>query len=177
LIFIFQAWDTVLKEYNNGQTGGFKTLKNLQDKYKNEKKLAKQRISENREEMMKTGGGSAKISDEIGGFQFSEKQISGLGNKFDSDMADEDEEIYEIEVVEEQADVKFEQETPKTVKRTLPLRTHPNFSNKKMKTSIIHDEFYEAKLEGIKLDNELKRIQIEKAKLELKKMQKEDADE
>jgi hypothetical protein len=77
LISTFQAWDKVLKEDNRGQTGGFKTLKNLQDKYKNEKKMAKQRISENREEIMKTGG-SAKISDEIAGFQFSEKQISGL---------------------------------------------------------------------------------------------------
>jgi hypothetical protein len=76
LISTFQAWDKVLKEDNRGQTGGFKKY-NLQDKYKNEKKMAKQRISENREEIMKTGG-SAKISDEIAGFQFSEKQISGL---------------------------------------------------------------------------------------------------
>jgi hypothetical protein len=151
-------------------------LKNLQDKYKNEKKMAKQRISGNREEMMKTGGGLAKISDEIDGFQFSEKQISGLGNKFDSDVADEDERIIEIEVFEEQVDVKSQPETPKVVKRTLPLRTPPNFSSKKMKTSTVYDEFYEAKLEGVKLDNEYKRILIEKAKMELKKLQKEDAD-
>jgi hypothetical protein len=100
-----------------------------------------------------------------------------LRNKFDSDVADEDELIIEIKVIEEQVDVKSEPKTPKLVKKTLPLRSPSNFSNKKKKFSAVHVEFHEAKLEGVKLDNEYKRILIEKAKFELKKQQKEEADE
>jgi hypothetical protein len=46
-----------------------------------------------------------------------------------------------------------------------------------MKTSTVYDEFYEAKLEGVKLDNKYKRVLIWSFELEQKKLQKEDDDE
>jgi hypothetical protein len=143
------------------------------DKYRNEKKAAKKRLSMNKSEILKRGGGSAKLSDDDN-FGFSQAQIQGLDNKFDCDFI-QDAEI----VIEESMEDDFESsyfETPQTSKRSLLPEPLPKYVNKKMKISGFKQEFYEAKLEGMKLENECKRLQAEKFSKEIKKLDLEIAE-
>ena len=71
-------------------------MQNLKDKYNNEKKLAKARLTANKKEIMKTGGGTAQIFDEEENFGFSSIQIEGLTNRFDSDTNQFDSDLLQI---------------------------------------------------------------------------------
>jgi hypothetical protein len=51
-----------LTEHNASQSGGEKTLKELMVKYKNAKALAKTEMSQNAEEIKKTGGITALLT-------------------------------------------------------------------------------------------------------------------
>lgn len=149
----------------------------MQDKYKNEKKLAKQRLSVNKQQMKKTGGGSFAF-DNTEDFGFSEKQIAGLANRFDSDhVGTEEEEVealnsYGFEGIENE-NIDECEVTLQTPKRSAPQEQSMKYSNKKMKMSAVKDDFYEAKLELMKLDIEYKRMLIEKGVLETEKLQLE----
>lgn len=70
--------------YNGSQTGGEKSLQELQTKHKNLKYNGKKELSQNAREIELTGGGSARI-DLSNEFDFSNEQIVGLPNEFDSD--------------------------------------------------------------------------------------------
>lgn len=174
---IFQAWERVLTAFNAGQTGGIKTLKNIQDKYKNEKKNAKQRLSANKVEMNKTGGGSYEMKDEDN-FGFSSKQIVGFNNKFDSDSVDlcknDDDAMqkYNFKEIGENSENDMSSFNATPV-RKLPVEPMPKYSNKKMKMSKVKDEFYDSKLESIKLDNDYKKLLIKKTQLENVKLEME----
>lgn len=62
-------------------------MKELQIKYKNEKSLAKKRLSCNAKEIRKTGGGSANLS-AAEDFVFSQEHLGGIYNRFGEDCSD-----------------------------------------------------------------------------------------
>lgn len=163
--------------YNAGQTGGIKSLQNLKDKYNNEKKLAKARLTANKKETFKTGGGTAKITDDEENFGFSHKQINGLPNKFDCDA----EEVYLIQEETEDFDYGATEDTNliETDKTTLKRPISPSFptpakySNKKMRMSEAKEALMKSKLEASELDSKYKQLLIEKSELEKKKLQLE----
>lgn len=173
IYFMYKAWNEVFIEYNAGQSGGPKSLKSLQDKYKNEKKLAKQRLSQNKSEMRKTGGGTFEM-DCTEDFGFSQEQISGLTNKFDSDFITVEENEKEAlksfgfeGIIDVDKENQLRAETPK---RTMTQTAQMKYSNKKMRMSGVKDNFYELKVVGIELDNDYKRRLIEKIELEKEKI-------
>lgn len=141
-----------------------KTLQNLKDKYNNEKKNAKARMSANKKEMMKTGGGSAQVVNIEDDFGFSVKQINGLTNKFDSDAPEE--QIFEV--IEETLNDEIMSDTESFRKRRLSptVPTPLKYSSKKMKLSEAKEMFMKSKTESITLDNKYKQLLIEKTELE-----------
>lgn len=168
--FFIKAWESILADYNSGQTGGIKTLKTLQDKYKNEKKLAKKRISEDRCEMLSTGGGSAKLQANDDSFMFTQEQIKGLQNQFDCDYQEKvEEEVYLQEDMEQDDEIQLVHEKSQETQATTSASSvpFPKYSNKKMKASAFKDEFSNVKLESLKLDNEYKKRLIQKTNLEI----------
>lgn len=88
---MFQAWEQILAAFNGSQTGGIKSLVELQTKYRNMKLLAKKELSNNAKEIKATGGGQAKLNHE-NDFGFVKSQISGLANKYDDDFDEENDE-------------------------------------------------------------------------------------
>lgn len=106
--------------------------------------------------MVKTGGGTASIQ-ETESFGFSQKQVLGLQSRFDSDTADMSEEMNqsaydEFEVLEDE-------------NATIEVKNLPQYSNKKMKMSTGKNELVEMKVEGMRLDNSLKELLIEKERM------------
>lgn len=131
--------------------------------------------------MRKTGGGPSTLTEE-NVFQFSQKQIVGLTNKFDSDFVKEDEEQalveYGFEGIEiEEGSLQHSFSASSAVKEDTPKRSSSTplqkYANKKMKMTKIKDDLFELKAEGIKLDNEYKQHLIDKVKLEKIKLQME----
>lgn len=161
----------VHNEFNSSQTGGVKSLQNLKDKYNNEKKAAKAKLIANRKEIMKTGGGTAEMYAVDEGITFSDKQIFGLENKFDSDAikGSENESVVEIEFLEETLD----QTAQLALKRPQSSAATPKYYDKKMKMSAAKEVMIKSKTEGIDLDNKYKQLLIEKTELEKTKLQLE----
>lgn len=157
-----QAWETILATYNASQTGGIKTLAEIQKKYKNMKCIAKKEMSENTKEMKKTGGGSASLSFS-NAFDFSQKQIAGFENQFDSDN------IIPLEsnnsLVEQ--DIDEDDNTELLSNQGMPMNSTPKYNNKKMKMTSAKVDLIALKEQGIKLDIEGKILAIEKAKLDI----------
>lgn len=73
-----------MTEFNATQTGGIKSLAQIQKKYKNIRAAHKKISVNNAKEMRKTGGGAAVI-EEGSSFNFAEEEIRGLVNEYDND--------------------------------------------------------------------------------------------
>lgn len=187
-----------MNDYNSTQTGGVKSLQELKNKYKNTKSQAKAVLSTNVKEIRKTGGGVAAV-DTSNVFNFSDTQIKGLYNPFDDDNV-ELEEIHLIEDETDKQQMKQDQvvtETPKSgmkkVRSSLVCFEHcfkfslvvffkdfnessfkslPKYSNKKMKFAASQHELVRLKEEGMRLDNDYKKLKIKKIKLEIAEMEK-----
>lgn len=143
------------QEFNAGQTGGPKTVNQLKVKYKNLKAETKKQLASNSKEMMKTGGGSASI-DLSNDFEFSEKQISGLVNPFDSDNIE----------IEDFADNSIAESQPEHVPESPSEMKSKIFVPKKKRMALKQNDLVTIKEEGMKLDNQLKREMIRKTGLE-----------
>lgn len=83
------TWKKIEKEFNSNCKNGFRSMKNLKEKYNNLKKRTKQKWAEEKKLVLQTGGGSYKppldtemdntIKDILG------EQLTGLSNDYDSD--------------------------------------------------------------------------------------------
>lgn len=130
-------------------------MKQLQEKYKNEKKIGKRYLSQNAKEIRETGGGSAKLN-ESGNFGFSSAQVTGLTNRFDSDAADQ------ISMASHHADQHSDNDSEEDHEFGQQL---PKYSNKKMKLATAKNELIDLKADGLRLDNIHKELLIEKEKV------------
>lgn len=132
----------ILKDFNARQIGGFKTMRNLQYKYKNEKKFAKQRTSTNFNENQNNDG-----PDQLRG----QESVNSQWIKIDES--------------EDFQDSMFDENVPsKRPASQSPLSF--SYNNTTIQNDI--DGLNELKAEGIKLDNEYKQLLIEKIQLEKK---------
>lgn len=122
--------------------------------------------------MKKTGGGSASLFEEDS-FGFSQKQITGLQNPFDSDVVEDEtlETVIEDSLIEETSEVSFIAIEPK---HKLSMTPEPKkYTNKKMRMSVAKEDLIKSKAEGIDLDKKYKQLLIEKTELEKIKLELE----
>jgi len=150
-----KAWQEIIKEYNSSQTGGNKTLIEIQAKYRNMKTLMKKELSLNVKEIKKTGGGSAdiNISNDFG---FSQEQITGLTNQFDSDW-----EKMRL------SSVKFDLVALKEEGIKLDIE-NKNLINEELKLKIQQmKEVHDIDIENKKLINEQLKLKVAKLKSEV----------
>lgn len=132
----------ILKDFNARQIGGIKTMRNLQYKYKNEKKFAKQRTTTNKNENQNT-----------------EESIQLRGQESVNSQ------WIKIDESEDFQDSMFDENVP--LKR--PASQSPlSFSFNRTKIQNDTEGLNELKEEGLKLDNEYKQLLIEKIQLEKK---------
>lgn len=165
-------------------------MSEIQTKLKNLKASAKTSLLNNAREMSKTGGGSASLVPN-NEFNFSQKQISGLSNPFDSDTVN----IGDIPLIESGGDAKLgevDSEDEKDKKEVLSTPTVkvpefslfklcfefffsgqsqlPRYNNSKMKLSAAKNNLIELKEQQLRLDNKYKKLKIRKIMLEIATM-------
>jgi Myb/SANT-like DNA-binding domain len=157
-----QAWEQVLVGFNAAQTGGLKTVTELHTKYKNLKAATKTSLSHNAKEMKMTGGGSADIKNESV-FNFSETQISGLNNKFDDDVYEQENITIGIKELHDGLDNNvFSDEDNDSKSKSIVQKTkYITPKNKRIRMFDNKEAMVDAKTEGIHLDNKLKTLEIE----------------
>lgn len=84
------AWESIEKQFNSqSQRNVYRNAENLKEKYNNLKKKTKKKYSENKINIMKTGGGSY-VSPELNEidkaiYDIIGPQIDGLKNNYDDD--------------------------------------------------------------------------------------------
>lgn len=168
MLFLLQAWESILAAFNSSQTGGEKSLAEIQKKYQNMKTLAKKEIAGNSLEMKKTGGGKATItiSDDTSIFDFNAKQIEGFQNQFDSDYVNLSSAADNVTLVSDSepyddSNFGFVDEAAAVI----PITS--KFSSKKERLSVKKSDLVSLKEEGMKLDIEGKTLFIESMKLEV----------
>lgn len=163
-LFLFKAWGKVTHGYNCAQTTGTKTFLEIQTKYKNLRAQSKKNLPQNAKEIRNTRGSAASKS-----LNFSE--ITGLNSRFDDDDYAPDDSEYVPDYTEE--DFFEEAQEMKTVVEEPDLSQFVAPKPKKKRLSVVRDALVEAKVEGIKLDNEMKALEI-KFKTELYRLELEE---
>lgn len=157
-VFLLQAWDSIKDTFNSSQTGGVKTLQEIQKKYQNMKCIAKKEIAASALEIKKTGGGTASVITESVSsvYDFSATQIEGHQNIFDSDYVDVQSTSAAPPILvgdDDNTNSSFNFDA-----KDYPVT--PNYSSKKMKMSGLKLDLVSLKEEGMKLDNEGKKLYI-----------------
>jgi hypothetical protein len=135
------------------------------------KQSAKKILSNNAKEMKRTGGGSAKIMVQDGGFEFSQVQVSGHSNEFDDDHVADYTEVEYLDPTQQNQSFVTEHDSMVSVADNLmetdetnlpgPVSETPKYMSKKMKLSSGQSNMIELKTISLNLDIELKQLDIE----------------
>jgi len=164
-----KAWVQVAEAYNDLQTGGPKSLIELKTKYTNTKYLIKKELTENANEIKMMSGGSAVLSalENVG---FNAQLITGLGSRFGSNVdplnIDDSSDATSDDGVSALKTHKDED----TKDSAICLSSIPK---KKAKVSVLRDQLIEIKIEGMRLDNENKKLLAGNLKLDNRKLELE----
>lgn len=188
---LYQKWEEIASSFNSQTKNGRKTVDSLMTKFKNLKATKKSKLSKDRREILKTGGGTADLSsssNDVDAFNFRSMQIEGLGNTFDSDGIVNNPSVpastvEQSQIVHEQQDHTIVILEPTGEPTTCAaILTTPNTGNKVMsrfakpktpKTPIESDPDIirlrkrKAELEVAILENQLENTELEKEKVKV----------